>query len=96
MLRDARTLAADVPALLHQWSRAPAEVAARIARTEWLLDGWDRIALLWGDARWPAAQRAALLEMAQLVPDLPLEAADWTGPAAGERCCPATTAASSA
>ncbi len=79
MLRDARTLAADVPALLHQWSRAPAEVTARIARTDWLLDGWDRIALLWGDARWPAAQRAALLEMGQLVPDLPLEASDWPG-----------------
>ncbi len=78
-IRNARALAADVPALLLQWTRSPADVAARIARTEWLLDGWDRINLLWRDARWPAGQRAALLEMAQLVPDLPLEAADWSG-----------------
>jgi hypothetical protein len=79
LLRDARALAADVPGLLLQWSRAPAELTGRIARTEWLLDGWDRIILLWREARFPAAQRAALLEMAQLVPDLPLEVADWTG-----------------
>lgn len=79
LVRDARSLAADVPGLLPQWARAPVELAARIGRTEWLLDGWDRIILLWRDARWPAGQRAALLEMAQLVPDLPLEVADWTG-----------------
>jgi hypothetical protein len=79
VIKDIRLLATDVPGLLHQWSRAPAELAARIARAEWLLDGWDRIILLWRDARWPAGQRAALLEMAQLVPDLPQEAADWTG-----------------
>ncbi len=79
LLRDARALAVDVPWLLQQWTRDPVELAARIARTEWLLDGWDRIVLLWRDARWPAAQRAALLEMAQLVPDLPLEATDWIG-----------------
>jgi hypothetical protein len=78
-VRDARTLATDVPGLLHQWNHAPNQVARRIARAEWLLDGWDRIILLWQDARWPAGQRAALLEMAQLVPDLPQEAADWTG-----------------
>jgi hypothetical protein len=79
VVRDTRALAADVPGLLQQWTRAPAELAGRIARAEWLLDGWDRIILLWRDARWPTAQRAALLEMAQLVPDLPLETADWTG-----------------
>ena len=79
VVRDARALAADVPGLLQQWVRAPAGLAGRIARAEWLLDGWDRIILLWRDARWPTAQRAALLEMAQLVPDLPLETADWTG-----------------
>ncbi|HVC63505.1 MAG TPA: hypothetical protein VND19_24465 [Acetobacteraceae bacterium] len=79
MVRDARALATDVPALLRQWARVPAEVAGRISRAEWLLDGWDRIILLWRDARWPATQRAALLEMAQLVPDLPLEAAGWIG-----------------
>jgi hypothetical protein len=79
LLRDTRALGTDVPSLLLQWSRTPAELEARITRTEWLLDGWDRIILLWRDAKWLSAQRAALLEMAQLVPDLPFEAADWTG-----------------
>jgi hypothetical protein len=91
LVQDARDLATDVPGLLRQWTRAPAQVAARIARTEWLLDGWDRIDLLWQEARWPAGQRAALLEMAQLVPDLRLELADWTGqhlanPQPGQDC----------
>jgi len=91
LLQDARGLATDVPGLLAQWTRTPEGLTARIARTEWLLDGWDRIVLLWRDARWPAGQRAALLEMAQLVPDLPLELADWTGqhvanPQAGLDC----------
>jgi hypothetical protein len=79
MLRDARTRATDAPGLLQQWNRAPDELAARISRTEWMLDGWHRIVLLWRNADKAAAQRAALLEMAQLVPDLPMEAADWTG-----------------
>ena len=79
LVQNTRGLAADVPALLHQWARTPDELTERIARTEWLLDGWHRIILLWRDARWPTAQRAALLEMAQLVPDLPEEAAEWTG-----------------
>ena len=42
-----------------------------------LLDGWERIILLWRDATLPATQRTTLLEMAQLVPDLPPEAAGW-------------------
>jgi len=79
VVRDARALATDVPALLHHWTHAPAALTRRIARMEWMLDGWDRIILLWRNARWPAGQRAALLEMAQLVPVLPPEAADWTG-----------------
>jgi len=79
LIRDARDLAADVPALLQQWMRAPDDVRARVARADWVLDGWDRILMLWREARWPAGQRAALLEMAQLVPDLPEEAGDWLG-----------------
>jgi hypothetical protein len=86
LVLDARRLALDVPALLQRWSSSPDAVANRVARTEWLLDGWDRIVLLWRDARWPAAQRAALLEMAQLIPVLPPEAAAWAGeqPAASD------------
>jgi len=79
LLRDARGLAEDTPALLQRWLHASDEVAARLTRAEWVLDGWDRIVMLWREARWPAGQRAALLEMAQLVPDLPDQAAEWLG-----------------
>ena len=77
LIRNARALAADVPELLRRWSRAPQDLAGQIGRAEWVLDGWDRIVLLWQEARFPAGQRAALLEMAQLVVDLPEEVADW-------------------
>jgi len=79
LVQDARALAGDVPTLLQQWMRTPDDVKARLTRPEWVLDGWDRIVMLWREARWPAGQRAALLEMAQLVPELPEEAADWLG-----------------
>jgi hypothetical protein len=80
---DARTMSADVADLLRRWSRTPEELASRIGRAEWVLDGWDRITLLWREARLPAGQRAALLEMAQLVPELPEEARDWIGSQSG-------------
>jgi len=73
-LRDARASATRVTALLRSWGRSPETVAAQVGRADWLLDGWDRIAWLWRDAKWPINQRAALLEMAQLVPVLPLDA----------------------
>lgn len=80
LVTEARALTADVPNLLRLWTRGAEDLAARIRRAEWILDGWDRITLLWREARLPAGQRAALLEMAQLVPDLPEEALDWIGP----------------
>lgn len=83
LVADARALAGDVPDLLRRWARAPDDLAERIGRAEWVLDGWDRIVLLWREARLPAGQRAALLEMAQLVPELPDEAVEWAGPQAG-------------
>jgi hypothetical protein len=78
-LKEVHAMTADMIGLLRAWISAPEPTAARINRAAWLLDGWDRIALLWREATWPASQRAALLEMAQLVPTLPQELADWTG-----------------
>jgi hypothetical protein len=77
MLHEARGLAVDLPALLRQWQRAPDALAALLGRAEWVLNGWDRLVLLWQEAKLVAAQRGILLEMSQLVPDLPVEAAGW-------------------
>ena len=46
-------------------------------RCDWLLDGWERVCLLWQTAATPVARRTVLLEVAQLLPMLPDEAADW-------------------
>lgn len=81
LLRVSRASAADPLALLKRWIAAPRQVAALATRTEWVLDGWERISLLWQSARDHAARRGALLEMAQLVPVLPREAIEWTGAA---------------
>ncbi|HEY1931479.1 MAG TPA: hypothetical protein VGG99_05665 [Acetobacteraceae bacterium] len=75
-LQDARAAASPVSPLLRAWARTPDVVVSRIGRAEWLLDGWDRIVLLWGEAKRPPKRRAALLEMAQLVPIMPQDAAD--------------------
>ena len=82
-LQDARSFASDVTSLLRTWRRTPEAVTKRLGRADWLLDGWDRVVLLWREARRPAVRRAALLEMAQLVPSLPQEAA-MPGDTSGE------------
>ena len=48
------------------------------SRCDWVLDGWERVCLLWAIASSDAARRAALLEMATLMPTLPREAQEWT------------------
>jgi hypothetical protein len=78
MLRQIRTLLADPMALLALWVRQGAAIVARADRCLWLLDGWERVALLWLLAESHAARRAVLLEMASLMPVLPLEAKQWT------------------
>ena len=78
-LRDAHALTTDIFALLNRWSRDPEEVSGVAARPEWLLDGWERICLLWTIAGDEMARRAALVEMAQLVPVLPREVSEWVG-----------------
>lgn len=72
-LADARTLLAPITGLLRSWHSSPEVLASRIGCAEWLLDGWDRMILLWQDSQFPARRRAALLEMTQLVPVIPEE-----------------------
>ena len=76
---EAHGLAGDVRTLLREWRLAPSLLAQRIARTEWLLDGWEQICLLWQSGETEAGKRGALVEMAVLVPTLPQEVCDWVG-----------------
>ncbi len=76
-LAAAQDMTADMIALLRRWSHAPGDVAARLARPEWLLDGWEPIGLIWAGATTEAARIEALVEIAPMVPILPREAAVW-------------------
>lgn len=78
-LHEARALTADMPALLRTWAFNPSSVTAIAARPSWLLDGWEQICLIWSFAHDDLARRAALVEIASLVPVLPREISDWTG-----------------
>jgi len=76
-LRAARDMTADMRGLLLIWASSPAEIVRQASRPEWILDGWERFCLLWETASTISVQRAVLREMAQLVPMLPKEGADW-------------------
>ena len=73
----AQGLTEDMLGLLRTWGGTPAEIVKQTSRPEWILDGWERFCLLWETAATLSMQSAALLEMAQLVPMLPKEGANW-------------------
>jgi hypothetical protein len=77
VLAGVRTKLADPLALLRRWITQPDDPLDLAARCDWVLDGWERICLLWKIADSVASRRAALLEMAQLLPPLPLEINHW-------------------
>ena len=77
VLADTRAVLADPAALLKRWVVRAGDPIDLAARCDWLLDGWERICLLWHMADSLASRRAALLEMALLVPVQPLEINDW-------------------
>ena len=79
MIADAHALCADMPGLILRWGSAKAETAAILARPDWLLDGWEQIWLIWRTADSQATRRAAIAEMASIVPMLPRELGDWIG-----------------
>jgi hypothetical protein len=78
-VNQAQALTRSVVDLLRTWANDPGSVTQAANRPEWLLDGWEQICRLWRQASQPATQRAALAEIAQLVPVLPREAMDWAG-----------------
>jgi hypothetical protein len=79
--REARALFTDPLTLLKQWIATPAKVVALSTRTEWILDGWERISSLWQITHGDMARRGTVPEIAQLVPVLPQEVMQWIGAA---------------
>ena len=73
-----RPTMADPAALLRRWIAGRTAVQASLQRCDWLLDGWERPALLFLSAGPGAGRHAALLEMATLIPVLPAEVSAWT------------------
>lgn len=69
---------ADTTILIHAWQRDQQAVLSRVARSEWLLDGWDIVIALWRQSE-PSDREAILWEMTQLVPQLPKEVENWAG-----------------
>jgi hypothetical protein len=78
VLEKTRLTLTEPVVLLRQWITGPSVVAALAARCDWLLDGWERVCLLWLSADSTASRRAALLEMAPLLPVLPREVTAWS------------------
>jgi hypothetical protein len=78
LLATTRGTLADPAGLLKRWVASPAETIGRATRCDWLLDGWDGVRLLWQPASCDANRRAALLEMAQVLPVMPREVTEWT------------------
>ena len=73
-----RNLTRDLSALLRRWATDTFAIVHLAAQPEWLLDGWEQICLIWRCAADDAAKRAALIEIAQLVPVIPREARHWS------------------
>jgi hypothetical protein len=77
VLAGVRTTLADPMALLQRWLIDPDDPLNLATRCDWVLDGWERICLLWKLADSLASRRAALMEMAQLLPVQPSEINNW-------------------
>ena len=77
IVADASQLSADVNLLIRKWILEPDALAQSLARADWLLDGWDRIAALWEIAHTTDSQEVTLSEMCNLVPSVPREIGSW-------------------
>ena len=76
-IEDARALPDNMLNLLRSWQAEPERTIRLTTRPEWLLDGWQQIILVWRMAASEADQRAALAEIAFMVPVMPREAVSW-------------------
>jgi hypothetical protein len=71
----ATAMLSDLPALLRRLTTERASIAAKVARSDWVLDGWDRIALVWQQGG--RDQDRLFAELADLVPATPREVGEW-------------------
>ncbi len=79
---DAAQRTLDDPAtLLNAWATAPDNVAARLCRPAWLLDGWEHLCLLWRLAETDEQKAEAAAEACLLLPPIPPEIESWFGAA---------------
>lgn len=81
VVATSRALLKDPLALLTRYLADPDGVKALAERADWLLDGWERVCLLWHVPCSVTSRSAALLEMTQAFPVLPQEAFNWKNPA---------------
>jgi len=76
-LAEARASTGSITNLLTEWIADSEAVATRLARTEWLVDGWAQICAVWESSTTQAERRIALTEISLMVPILPKEVAAW-------------------
>ncbi len=77
ILGQVHAMTGEIVGLLQSWAVDPGTVVDLSARPEWLLDGWEKICLVWDFAKDDASRRTALIEIADLIPVLPKQARDW-------------------
>lgn len=80
ILLSTRSVLDDPLTLLARRISDPNTVKDLAERGDWLLDGWERVCLLWQVPSGVASRNVALLEMAQCLPALPQEAFQWANP----------------
>lgn len=78
LLDASRSCLDDPVSLLKRWCTDPDAIKAHAQRCDWLLDGWERVALVWMCATTNGARRATLLEMVPMMPVLPRDVTEWT------------------
>lgn len=95
VLAAARATVLNVEPVLRLAMAEPEGLATLLARPLWVLDGWDQICLLWEAACEHRYQRAALLEISQILPQQPFELSRWLStplaPGALEITCQVTS-----
>ncbi len=75
----ARALTTNMEELLRGWAADPDRIRELAGRPEWLLDGWERICVIWDSADDVRSQEHALAEIVGLIPVMPKEVSDWAG-----------------
>ena len=76
-VEQARAEAANVVVMLRARFTDATRVTSLLARPDWLLDGWEQIAVIWSMSG-PTPPEVRLADMVALLPLLPREAARWS------------------